>query len=1400
MAKERMLTVLVPIKDEDAITVTTLPPVSVENINVIYKHEGVYKRVWLNPSTNQYEYHEVVDMEFPYLGKPLEIFDFTYDATRMGNAPTISAQSVMWFADKDENNNDVTLEDLWLERNNDCHVVFNGENLYLKYVPTCTKSNDDARYKYDIDFVSERVVLENVYIYDVVQPFVTERPISESASFSFFGDVSELAKRINSSLLRSGLATLLLKNGVSESDILTYEEWNQIGLGTYQGTKPTGKYEDSEYIEFYPYYAGNYSSYLSGEIYAIVDGDFVMQGYQCKIGKDKYGHTTESEEKLITFENNTIHEALQQFHDTFGLQYFIYSEKNSSGGFTGNTIIMVADCEHDFADIDPNTGNYIRDDDGVPTTEHPFDYGVDKELLSKEKTNTTDKIITRITGVGSEENIPWYYPNPTADGWIKPIYTRGGEETQEQVVEYPTSEGSTIPESVRYEKFLKNRIGDKIVFGRQEYEILNTQYDSSSRIDASNNSAVINYLFSVENGDTGIGANRASFLIDCDYDSNKIQSRSYELYKKNNGVYESTGITFSDETVREFSIEQGEYKLSLEFKFTSGGAPVVGTIIPLYYYPEQRIPLGGLSVWDRLIGRPDYCIIPAFISVDPNIIIFNGGTRENVWLQRSTGQRIFWNDMRSGYISFLGYTPQSMGEDWRYVKHSRTSSSYNDYIDELSTGEYVNGVHLPNDISLYFGVGELETIIIYDVGKKTDNITISVNDFVTRYISIDCKIYHDRWFKNNKRIELPTLGMSLVSGFSPIYGDTISFKRLKYVTPQPTLMPEVYIKTDGERRFYNAVNYPIEGSSPDEMIGEEIEGGKIVNPIYQKAGTSTHYVFENEFIKGRQKEHIEKFDDVKPTIKGQKNTIGISQRVIRIDVVEEFAYDDLDNDEIWEDNNDGTSSGEYKHPYFFAKLRPLGFNIFDLALQEDMVISMTTGSCGSCNFKIGVDEETKKNPVQIWEYDVYRRVGSGYSQAPVYSKGSIRRYVETSDLFYKIGSEYVSVNARTTNTVGFLVPERYSYNQYRVADYSAEEVVNGEVGTMKSKSKIVFEGDVVTRGRYIDSQQDTSENFVWVALMKDTESYGVLIPAARPNYEDHTYDVYIRPKSITDVHTSTSTSSEDEDNADKFVITNIRLPQAYLRNSETELSKRIVAYMYDNNKQKFNFSIKFSRIFLGQNFDVEGKLNENSVVYVTFNNKIYRQYVKHYSYKMTSGEPLPEISVDLNEEMNVSRTRVEQEAALRTRSSINIDFRLRRAIAMSESRIRHRVVERNSDVILNGNLVSRDSRTSFGDLRADGLRQVVNISGNGAMVNDLDITSVKTSKFNVKAFDLWSEDMHNTVLQIKNTIKGHNNTESCTEDPFTHQSISYWYGIDGLPIKGDECVTDLTIPEYNPPS
>lgn len=1396
--KERFLTVLVPIKDSDATTVTNLPAVSPDNINVIYKHAGVYKRVWLNPTTNQYEYHEVVDREFPYLGKPLEIFDFTYDATRMGPAPTITAQGVMWFADKDADGNDITLESLWQQ---ECHVSFNGENFYLKQIPTSSKSNEDARYKYDIDFVSERAVLERVYLYDVVQPFVSSKPISESAQFSFYGDITELAKRINASLLRSGLASIALRPGVTPGSYLTYEEFNSVGLGTYTGTKDTSDPypivpgEMQTYIHYphaniYEHFGGNYTLYLLNRVYlvdnpvsyhigpsdsgydVITDGDPRLSGYKCLIGKDKKGVMTTSEEKLITFENNTIHEALQQFHDTFELQYYIYRDTDSNGDFTGDTIIMVADCQHDFADWDATAasgeGDYTRDSDGIPTTTHPFDYGVEDALLSKEKTNTTDKIITRITGVGSEENIPWYYPNPNADGWLRPMYMTNGVE-QSTTINYPTSEGTTVADSVRYEKYLKNRVTDVFQFGK--------------KICTVNKKASLVSKFSTYTSYVDETSARLCYDFTLSYDA-RIKSDGFSLTGLSASItyYLFKGTTNVTASGNAFlinggsgTLEAGDYHLIINITF-SGTEPTPVTSVTKYYYPAKNRICGWIdtfgfgnlngalamglgllalaAVISDLCSGGFACHLPSFFSTNPNL----------TWNNSSDGSKMGWYDgnrriaisemefceANSETYAFMGGSgAKTLGVDDVYkvtCDNDTWVSSYNLQLKGIQWDDlydiyclymdWVNGLRASKRSA-----------------TSVEEVDVSVDSFVNNNVVFGLTGYlADGWYKNNKKYALADFGItneSTLNQNADVF-DTIEFQRIKYVTPQTRLMPELYIKTDGERRFYNAHNYYVNGSlltgTADPMIGEVQSGTKVKNPLYKEKETDAdnkHYQFENEYVQIMPHEHIEEFDDVKPTIKGQKSYIraypteddfyldptsfyekiqgqyiqcttetvysdtSVYYQLVRIDIVEEFAFDELDNNEIWESNEDGNTSGEYKHPYFFAKLRPMGFNIFDLALQDEMILSMTTGHCGACNFKIAVDENTKKNPVQIWEYDVYGGFTYATKGVKLYSAGELRRVIDSSNLHYDTDGTsdgYILVDSNPNAlTTGFLIDGENTgaarSRRFERTTYTAEEVTNGRVGSLKLAPKRAFEGDVMTSGKFIDSQQDTSEGFVWIALYKDTETYGALMPSAQPDYGDDNYSHYIDPKGhiYTDRKTGLTEVLED-DEADKFVLTNIRLPQAYLRRAERDLSRKIIAYMYDNNYQKFNFSIKFSRIYLAENDTIEGNLNENSVLYVTFNNKIYRQYAKHYTYRMAHDAALPEISVEMNEELSVSRTSIEQQAALQAQATSNNNRRWRRELNEEIAGVRRITIGRGEDVVISGNIFSRDSRTSIRDL------------------------------------------------------------------------------------------------------
>lgn len=91
-----------------------------------------------------------------------------------------------------------------------------------------------------------------------------------------------------------------------------------------------------------------------------------------------------SEEKQVQFSDLYIMQALQQGFELFGVPYY-FSGKVIHFGYTDNAI---------------------------PTI---LKYGHDSAFLSVSKENANYQVINRITGTGSSDNIPYYYPNDTDD-------------------------------------------------------------------------------------------------------------------------------------------------------------------------------------------------------------------------------------------------------------------------------------------------------------------------------------------------------------------------------------------------------------------------------------------------------------------------------------------------------------------------------------------------------------------------------------------------------------------------------------------------------------------------------------------------------------------------------------------------------------------------------------------------------------------------------------------------------------------------------------------------------------------------------------------------------------------------------------------------------------------------
>ena len=245
--------------------------------------------------------NEIIGL-FPSEANPAIVSSYTYDAKRMGGAPTITAtiyssEPLQW--KKEE------------------FVEFNGDRFFASYTPSSTKDNSSRMWKSEITFTSRRELLDNTLFFDVVVDDVDthnrDRYRSNQTKFTFGGTINEFVARINSSMAYCGLY------------------------------RPTDEYKG---------------------YYVVVD-----EGY----GTD--------EVKEVSFEDQYLTDVLQLINTTFELDYY----------WVGN-VCHVGKVQHDLTDT-------------------PIKYGSSDALISVSKENANYKIVDMITGYGSSDNLPYYYPN-----------------------------------------------------------------------------------------------------------------------------------------------------------------------------------------------------------------------------------------------------------------------------------------------------------------------------------------------------------------------------------------------------------------------------------------------------------------------------------------------------------------------------------------------------------------------------------------------------------------------------------------------------------------------------------------------------------------------------------------------------------------------------------------------------------------------------------------------------------------------------------------------------------------------------------------------------------------------------------------------------------------------------
>lgn len=731
------------------------------------------------------------DVSFPAnVDRIAQITSFTYSATRMGNAPTISG-TLMYRQ---------CLDELWTDR---VCVFFNKTFHFIDKIPSSEYNNTDQRYKHSCGFVSERRLLENVYFTNFLDIDNYEGDITSLTAqwleFSFFGGIDDFISGLNRSIAYSSL--------------------------------------DAKHVGFQVVKDSDVNAYIAENI--------------------------EEPEKMVQISDTTLKAALDMIYELWGVPYW-FDGYTIHIGFSNNAIMP----------------------QGV--TMPTFQYGAVQSLLSLQKSQAND-IINRITGFGSEENIPVFYPNKNPNA-IELKYFRGGSLIDDFArisnpyrtvsIEPSVSVSQGVP-SGTYFKYMPITK----TYTHDQFLSINTH--STHEITESDG------MPSLVNG-----------ALEDDYTRTRYYTQNY------------------------------------------GGTPAI--VGHANAHPEYIFACKTMWVWLHDGTLQELNIVD---NMNPLDVFRNTLTGSNYYIFIKAKSHTFTREQYeyfSANVESYNFDESANLID-RYCQqlyignHNRLK-----WDDNTVTSTYTDVLYPAVFNNLPSGT----TCISFTVGIKMPYPASHANEIIiklkteTQTVIKHTLLSSPDWSKNGdgKVAHLYQYGIRLNSGVTPIENDIIYFTREEGALPAfGKLLP--YSFRQEHDIWLNALN-----------------------SHYQKPDGQSDYTFENLYKISCAKEHVENFDDIKPTIKGMTNNETPSNR---IDQILDVAFDQDDNNDL---NENGT---EYQHPYFFVKLAKtsandgFGFNLFDCAIDgETMKINMNDGNCGGCTFEVMVKYQADGlavNPIGLFE-------------------------------------------------------------------------------------------------------------------------------------------------------------------------------------------------------------------------------------------------------------------------------------------------------------------------------------------------------------------------------------------------------------------------------------------------
>lgn len=555
-------------------------------------------------------------------------------------------------------------------------------------------------------------------------------------------------------------------------------------------------------------------------------------------------------------------------------------------------------------------------------TEMPtFQYGAVQSLLSLQKSQSNE-IVNRITGFGSETNIPYFYPNKNPNA-LELQYERNST----LMIDYAKIANPYKLVNVEATDEVHQGVPNGSYFKFMPIQKTRT-YDQFSLINP-------NKIIGIDENSDGVLS--LVETIQQDEDVNMVY-QCFAPYGDGTkvAVIKKMFIWFGDKNPSKVTIKDHTDTFPFQRKCTSG--EFVAT--PLVCTREQ---------WEAMSeGNLGYTYGTPRVQLTYNHTV----SSETVGGETVYTDNYAWSDG----TATEGY------DDKFPLELTNIPSSYKGFL-------VVHTIYIPYN-AVWFG----------EIDSPVPSLSSEWRPYLKNNTRASVVIEYsgdNDWSLNASGYMTPLYryGIKLNAGVTPAQNDLIYFTKEAGAMPRfDRLMPYSYRETGDI--WLNAIN-----------------------SHYLKNGSqSSYYVFENLYKISCAKEHVENFDDIKPTIKGISNNQSTPKR---IDKIVDIAFDQ-------DDNNDKNSDGQYVHPYFFVKLAQtsvadgFGFNLFDCAIEgSSMTINMADGYCSGCNFEVMVKYGTDgmaRNPVGVFDE-------ATTINGVTYAAGTPRRNLQTGDVLLNRNEE-----------------------------------------------------------------------------------------------------------------------------------------------------------------------------------------------------------------------------------------------------------------------------------------------------------------------------------------------------------------------------------------------------------